>query len=399
MIYIMSGSAAREGKPGMTIDESTTTDGPDSGLGEPDAIESAARLARANYEAVHGLYEDFARSVGAVLRDSLNASEVVVLSVTPRAKAPDSFERKAARPSQDDPTKPKYTDPFNQITDKAAVRVITYFLSALKDVSRVVHEQFEVIEELNKSSDQPEQVGYQSIHYLVKYPAARTAWLDYRRFDGLIAEIQVRTILQHAWAEIEHDIQYKALEALPARIKRRFAALAGLIEIADREFQAIEDENKAIEVKARENVDQGKLAEVEITPDAVRTFLNKRFGVDRRMSQFSYRWTAQTLLRLGFSNLAEVEECIAPYNPDRVSRTLHGSRQGQITRFEDVLLAGMGEALVLAHPLYATNDWWGQWKFETLKKMRDKGIEIRNYLPPGYPESQIQLSNPHGEGA
>ncbi|MEU7673857.1 hypothetical protein AB0C42_03470 [Micromonospora taraxaci] len=381
----------------MTIDESVLAGDADKSLGNPDAIESAARSARASYEAVHGLYEDFARSVGSVLRASLSASEVVVLSVTPRVKAPDSFERKAARPSQDDPTKPKYTDPLNQITDKAAVRVITYFLSVLKDVSRVVHEQFEVIEELNKSSDQPEQVGYQSIHYLVKYPTARTTWLDYRRFDGLIAEIQVRTILQHAWAEIEHDIQYKALEALPAQIKRRFAALAGLIEIADREFQAIEDENKAIEVKARQNVDLGKLDEVEITPDAVRAYLDKRFGVDRRMSQFSYRWTAHTLVRLGFSNLAEVDKCIAPYNPDRVSRTLHGSRQGQITRFEDVLLAGMGKALIIAHPLHSTNDWWSEWKSETLNKMREKGIEIKSYLPPGYPESHLQPSEPNNE--
>jgi ppGpp synthetase/RelA/SpoT-type nucleotidyltranferase len=53
----------------------------------------------------------------------------------------------------------------------------------------------------------------------------------------------VRTILQHAWAEIEHDIQYKSARALPPALRRRLAALAGLLEIADREFQAIRDEH------------------------------------------------------------------------------------------------------------------------------------------------------------
>jgi len=54
----------------------------------------------------------------------------------------------------------------------------------------------------------------------------------------------VRTVLQHAWAEMEHDIQYKSPNAIPTLIKRRFIALAGLLEIADREFQTLQDENE-----------------------------------------------------------------------------------------------------------------------------------------------------------
>lgn len=56
------------------------------------------------------------------------------------------------------------------------------------------------------------RLGYQSIHYLVKLPDQKTEWAEYKRFEGLIAEIQVRTILQHAWAEMEHDIQYKSAD-------------------------------------------------------------------------------------------------------------------------------------------------------------------------------------------
>jgi hypothetical protein len=62
----------------------------------------------------------------------------------------------------------------------------------------------------------------------------------------LVAEIQVRTILQHAWAEIEHDTRYKAVDVAPTAIARRFVALAGLLEIADREFQALQDSYKPL---------------------------------------------------------------------------------------------------------------------------------------------------------
>jgi ppGpp synthetase/RelA/SpoT-type nucleotidyltranferase len=78
-----------------------------------------------------------------------------------------------------------------------------------------------------------ERFGYQSIHYLVQVSEARVALAEYARYRAMIAEIQVRTILQHAWAEIEHDIQYKSSVAMPSVIRRRFMSLAGLLEIAD----------------------------------------------------------------------------------------------------------------------------------------------------------------------
>src|SRR5258708_36248047 len=82
-----------------------------------------------------------------------------------------------------------------------------------------------------------EKFGYQSVHYLVKLRANRTALPEYARFSGLVAEVQVRTVLQHAWAEIEHDIQYHSAEAIPAAIRRRVMSRAGMLEIAEHGFQ------------------------------------------------------------------------------------------------------------------------------------------------------------------
>jgi len=48
--------------------------------------------------------------------------------------------------------------------------------------------------------------------------------------------------LQHAWAEIEHDLGYKVGATIPVPVRRRFSRLAGLLEIADREFKEIRDE-------------------------------------------------------------------------------------------------------------------------------------------------------------
>jgi ppGpp synthetase/RelA/SpoT-type nucleotidyltranferase len=367
----------------------------ESPVAEVQSITDRAREARVAYEAERGLYEAFAKSAEDVLRGCLAASNIVVHEITSRAKGSESFERKAAQPSPSNPEEPKYLNPLMQITDKAAVRIITYFLSTVKEVCSIVETQFEIVEKDERINSDPDRLGYQSVHYLIKYSPARYNLPEYRRYAGLVAEIQVRTILQHAWAEIEHDVQYKAVATLPDRIRRRFAALAGLIEIADREFQAIEDADRALREEARRKVDLGQLEQVEITPDSLRAYLNKKYGADGRMSDFSYQWTTRTLRRLGFTNLAEVNDCIKDMNDSYISRVLYGGRQGQLTRFEDVLLASMGENFILAHPFVedSVSLWFVPIAMGRLAKLRDSGMQIGNCRPPGYPETTLRSSD------
>ncbi len=80
----------------------------------------------------------------------------------------------------------------------------------------------------------------------MKLAPQRALLPEYERSADSITEIQVRTVLQHAWAEIEHDIQYKSASVIPAEIRRRFMSLAGMLEIADRESQAIQDADKRL---------------------------------------------------------------------------------------------------------------------------------------------------------
>jgi putative GTP pyrophosphokinase len=66
--------------------------------------------------------------------------------------------------------------------------------------------------------------------------------VEYKRFAGVKFEIQIRSILQHTWAEIEHDIGYKAKIEVPKQIRRKFSRLAGLLELADDQFVQIRDD-------------------------------------------------------------------------------------------------------------------------------------------------------------
>lgn len=91
-----------------------------------------------------------------------------------------------------------------------------------------------------KSLD-PDRFGYLSVHYVVRLSHERGALSEYRKYADIPVEVQVRSVLQHAWAEIEHDLGYKTKEGIPSEFRRRFSRLAGLLELADSEFVAIRD--------------------------------------------------------------------------------------------------------------------------------------------------------------
>jgi putative GTP pyrophosphokinase len=351
-------------------------------LDRPFDFKAHEQVAVTAYLKRHGFYADLASVVKRILEESLKRRDIKVHSVEARAKDPSSFGKKAAQPSDADPASPKYPNPLVQITDLAGVRVITYFPSTLKDIDEMLSEEFKIVERSDMGAEliEEERFGYQSIHYLVKLTPQRARLPEHDPFALSIAEIQVRTILQHAWAEIEHDIQYKSASVIPAEIRRRFMSLVGMLEIADREFQAIQDADKRLTQEARQHVEGGQLDRVEITPDALKAFLDKRLGPDGRISDFSYDWTARLLKKLGFRTLEQVEKCVRSYDDDALSRIASGSRHGQTTRFEYMLLAGMGENYIRRH-LFDGVSWFGPADRERLEKFKTNGVDLREYDP------------------
>jgi hypothetical protein len=162
-------------------------------------------------------------------------------------------------------------------------------------------------------------------------------------------------------------------------------ALAGLLEIADREFQAIQDADETLTAQAKSAVVAGHLNEVEITPSALKAYLDKRLGPDGRVSEFSYEWTARLLLGLGFRTLQQVDDCVKSYDDDRLSRVIDGNRQGQVTRFEYMLMAGMGNRYLQRHP-WSTEPWFDQVRTQRLRKLMEAGIPIGTFDPKPEPE-------------
>jgi putative GTP pyrophosphokinase len=190
-----------------------------------------------------GTYRLLSEKAKELLSSILSSEGIVPHSITSREKDPEKLREKITRGGE-------VPDALlNDITDLAGVRIIAYFPSDVDKIVPLIEKVFKM--DLTHSMDRrlssdPAIFGYASVHFVVEFSADMLKLPEYALFDKMKCEIQVRTILQHAWAEIEHDIVYKSPGDIPFRVRRRFASLAGLLEIADREFESLRQDEMAV---------------------------------------------------------------------------------------------------------------------------------------------------------
>ena len=106
-------------------------------------------------------------------------------------------------------------------------------------VARLVQRLYVVEEMSDQRADSMLDVpGYQSLHFLVRFRDEDREALGWPA-GARPVEVQVRSILQHAWAALQHDLMYKGERAPTDNVRRRLIALAGLLELADQEFMSV----------------------------------------------------------------------------------------------------------------------------------------------------------------
>ena len=128
--------------------------------------------------------------------------------------------------------KNKYQD-IDEITDVVACRIITLFEDDVNEIFKCIQDTFEVVEVNDKRKKNYEDridFGYNSLHILVKFNEERCQLIEYADYKNIVFELQIRTTLQHSWAEIEHGLGYKSQYEIPKEIRRRLTRLAASLE-------------------------------------------------------------------------------------------------------------------------------------------------------------------------
>ena len=155
-----------------------------------------------NYKASKNNYARFAKAISQLLKQLLDSSSIRFQQVTFREKEIEKLREKYKR-------KPDLINKqLEDIHDLAGCRVIFYLEEEIINFVEIIKKEFEII----KIGERLDPAGYNATHVIVKLDNRRNNLAEYSQFSNLICEIQLTTVLFHAWSEINHDIIYKKEE-------------------------------------------------------------------------------------------------------------------------------------------------------------------------------------------
>ncbi len=252
----------------------------------PIADKSSADWA-AEYELIRPKFVAFTDALSHELEMLLEDRTASVAQLEARTKSVRSFREKIDR-------KAKYTAPLREITDLSGLRVVVPSPADIAPVGRLIEANFEIDRENSVSSGadhEPDRFGYRAEHYIVRLKPEQCGLAAWSKFSDCSAEFQVRTVMQHAWAAIDHKIRYKG-SSLPAALQRRLFRLSALLELADEQFSALQSNSAELSESYTKSVANGDL-DVELDALSLAAYIEE--------AKVGTHW-AQAASGLGYSS-------------------------------------------------------------------------------------------------
>lgn len=275
-----------------------------------------------------------ARDFRDAIEDLLNDAGIIFDRVAARVKGWPSLKAKAKK--RNAAGEYMYPHPWDDIQDIIGVRVSVFHSTVIPEAITVFGDSFEVIKSVDKAAETRVAggFGYGSHHLVLRVTEDME---DLAAFVGMRFEVQIRTVLQHAWAEFEHDIRYKQGPGeLSPQVDRLFTLAAGLIELADNQFD---------EIAALKDPDEDTDSDLEISaetlPGILAVLLNQRFP---RSRSEHYRWLTELLESNGITTLGQLENLLDERDIELVHEAMrYRFRPGQVRLIDDLLLNRFGK--------------------------------------------------------
>ncbi|XBB67943.1 DUF429 domain-containing protein [Nocardioides sp. WV_118_6] len=322
-------------------DDLEPTPRPRRGSEAPLDVGSAVRRYAEMQPGLLAVTDGFVRLVTSILDEA----GINYLTVTGRTKSVSSFALKAAKTVDGLPV---FADPLHEITDQIGVRVITYVHSDVQAVVDLLDDQVVVHDDrdLGQETASEGRFGYASRHLLVGLDPTREG--EGGLLQGHRAALQIRTVLQHAWAEFEHDVRYKG--AVPPEhaheLDRRFTLAAGLLELADREFSTIRDLLRDAPAEPVVAAEAGE-DDPRISPRELAAYLAGQYADAGWSRTEHYGWISALLLELGITSLGALGATLRSVDDDALRERMdYRYPPGAVRRLDDALLWVHGDRYV-----------------------------------------------------
>jgi putative GTP pyrophosphokinase len=253
---------------------------------------------------------------------------------------------------------------LEDITDIIGFRIITYLNSDVDKIFKIISDNF-IIDDINtidKRNKKYNEFGYKSLHVIFSYKKERATLPEYDYCNKYKYELQIRTILQHSWAEIEHDLGYKSDLQIPDEYKRTFYKISMLLEYADDEFEKITHQIKKYREELKDNINNNNL-NILLNKESLSSYITKSIEIKYindeiiklgyRISDsegFSIFYPIDELIYVGINNIEELHDNIIRFKKV-IPKCLDAFMKSYYQNDMDKIFSGWFDAIVSIHYL------------------------------------------------
>lgn len=221
------------------------------------------------YRAKLPVFERLKTVVEEQLRHCLDENNLLVSGLEARIKTEKSLSGKLELKGY------KYHT-LDDITDILGARIITFYSDEVDLISALVEKLFDI--DWENSVDkrkmlETDRFGYLSLHYVCRIPESLYKDPYMPEINQIRFELQMRSTLQHVWANMYHDMGYKSEVEIPVEYQRNMSRLAGMLELADEQFSRIRREINDYRRNVQSLVASGNFNEVPLNGDTFRSYL------------------------------------------------------------------------------------------------------------------------------
>lgn len=281
------------------------------------------------YQALQPALGRMLEFVIAKIRKALSDNGILVTAVEGRVKTMDSLAGKLELKGA------KYAS-LSDITDIVGVRVITFYADEVDKIAALSEDMFKVDWENSvdkRKMHNLDSFGYNSLHYICRMPEGLYKDDGCPQISGIRFELQMRTTLQHMWANMYHDTGYKSGVEVPQEYLRSLNRLAGMLELADDEFSRIRTALNDYRRQVHSLVASGRFYEVSLNGDTFKSYLklNPFDSLNRKIAAINQAEIHETSLmsyipvlkEMGFQTLGDLNNLVSTCSDDAYKLAAH----------------------------------------------------------------------------
>ncbi len=213
------------------------------------------------------LYEEYTSRIRNLVQDLVEREDIELCNIKGWAKAPADFIKSFS-------SRDMGHDGLEAVADLVTIRVLLRFPEDVYKVEDIIRSEFEV--DLSRSTptsslEDPFRFGYPAVVYALSLSESRASLREWRKYRGLNFRLELRTMIQEAWATISPRVNMSVDAVSEKKLKRKLVRIAALLEEADEGFLSLWGEVKDVALLVPPVLQEEKKQETSFSAERIFT--------------------------------------------------------------------------------------------------------------------------------